>query len=103
MIPEAPEAPVAGAGDRDPNSTIARAERCAPRSAGIAGIAFSVLFVASMLVLSPRPPDGLDDAGEVTSAGATFRPVPRSIGAAEVVGGAFALAIVLRALARFRR
>jgi hypothetical protein len=65
VIPEAREAPVAGAGDRDPNSTVARAERRAPRSAGIAGIAFSVLFVASMLVLSPRPPDGLDDAGLV--------------------------------------
>ena len=48
---------------------------------------------------------GADPIGyiEVTASGATFRPVPRSIGAAEVVGGALALAIVLRALARFRR
>jgi uncharacterized spore protein YtfJ len=40
---------------------------------------------------------------EVTSAGATFRPIPRSFGPGAVVGGALALAIVLRALARFRR
>ena len=48
---------------------------------------------------------GADPIGyiEVTSAGATFRPVPRSIGAAEVLGGAIATAIVLRALALFRR
>jgi uncharacterized spore protein YtfJ len=48
---------------------------------------------------------GADPIGyiEVTSAGATFRPIPRSIGALEIVGGALALAIVLRAIARFRR
>ena len=40
---------------------------------------------------------------EVTSAAASFRPVPRSIGPAEVLGGAIATAIVLRALAQFRR
>ena len=40
---------------------------------------------------------------EVTSAGATFRPMPRSFGPGAVVAGALALAIVLRALARFRR
>ena len=40
---------------------------------------------------------------EVTSAGANFRPIPRSFGPGAVVGGALALAIVLRALARFRR
>jgi uncharacterized spore protein YtfJ len=40
---------------------------------------------------------------EVTPAGATFRPIPRSFGPGAVVGGALALAIVLRALARFRR
>lgn len=40
---------------------------------------------------------------EVTSAGATFRPIPRTFGPGAVVGGALALAIVLRALARFRR
>ena len=48
---------------------------------------------------------GADPIGyiEVTSAGATFRPVPRSLGTAEILGGAIATAIVLRALARFRR
>jgi hypothetical protein len=40
---------------------------------------------------------------EVTSAGATFRPMPRSFGPGAVVAGALALAIVLRALARLRR
>ena len=40
---------------------------------------------------------------EVTSDGATFRPMPRSFGPGAVVAGALALAIVLRALARFRR
>src|SRR3989442_8514711 len=37
---------------------------------------------------------------EVTSAGATFRPIPRSVGPGTIVGGALAAAIVLRALAR---
>lgn len=48
---------------------------------------------------------GADPIGyiEVTSSGATFRPIPRSIGAPEIVGGAIATAIVLRAIARFRR
>ncbi|HYO44381.1 MAG TPA: hypothetical protein VES19_14380 [Candidatus Limnocylindrales bacterium] len=36
-------------------------ERAAPRSAGLAGIVFSVLFVASLLLLSERPPAGLDE------------------------------------------
>jgi uncharacterized spore protein YtfJ len=40
---------------------------------------------------------------EVTSEGATFRPIPRSVGPAAIIGGAIAAAIVLRALARFRR
>jgi len=40
---------------------------------------------------------------EVTPAGATFRPIPRSFGPATIVGGAIATAIDLRALARFRR
>jgi hypothetical protein len=40
---------------------------------------------------------------EVTPAGAIFRPIPRSFGPGTVLGGALALAIVLRALARFRR
>ena len=40
---------------------------------------------------------------EVTSAGATFRPMPRSFGPGAIVAGTLALAIVLRALARFRR
>jgi uncharacterized spore protein YtfJ len=40
---------------------------------------------------------------EVTSAGATFRPIPRSFGPGAVLGGALAIAIILRALARFRK
>ena len=40
---------------------------------------------------------------EVTSTGATYRPIPRLFGPGAVLGGALALAIVLRALARFRR
>ncbi|MBA2382956.1 MAG: sporulation protein [Chloroflexi bacterium] len=40
---------------------------------------------------------------EVTSSGAIFRPIPRSFGPGAVLGQALALAIVLRALARFRR
>ena len=40
---------------------------------------------------------------EVTSAGATFRPIPRPFGLGTVLGGALAIAIILRALARFRR
>jgi hypothetical protein len=37
--------------------------RGAPRSAGLAGIAFSVLFVASLLMASTRPSSGLDESG----------------------------------------
>ncbi len=40
---------------------------------------------------------------EVTSTGATFRPVPRSFGPGAILIGAVATAIVLRAVARFRR
>jgi uncharacterized spore protein YtfJ len=40
---------------------------------------------------------------EVTSAGATFRPIPRSFGPGAVLAGALAIAIILRGLARFRR
>jgi uncharacterized spore protein YtfJ len=40
---------------------------------------------------------------EMTSAGAVFRPMPRSMGAAQIVAVAVAAAIVLRAVARFRR
>ena len=36
--------------------------RGAPRSAGLAGIAFSVLFVASLLMASTRPSSGLDES-----------------------------------------
>jgi hypothetical protein len=39
---------------------IRRLERRAPRSAGVAGILFSVLFAASLLLVSERPPEGLD-------------------------------------------
>jgi hypothetical protein len=57
-----PVAPSAG----DPDTShqpraVGRLERNAPRSAGLAGIAFSVLFVAALLMVSQRPPDGLDD------------------------------------------
>ena len=48
-----------------PDSTVRRLERRAPRSAGITGIAFSVLFIGSVLLLTGRPPDGLDSAGLV--------------------------------------
>jgi hypothetical protein len=51
--------------DRPPASTIQRLERRAPRSAGLAGIAFSALFLAAALMVSQRPPDGLDDTGLV--------------------------------------
>jgi uncharacterized spore protein YtfJ len=40
---------------------------------------------------------------EITASGATFRPMPRSFSPAQAVGAAVAAAIVLRALARFRR
>jgi hypothetical protein len=40
-------------------------ERRAPRSAGLAGIAFSVLFLAFALLLGARPPAGLTEAGLV--------------------------------------
>jgi len=40
---------------------------------------------------------------EITAAGATFRPIPRSFGPGAVLAGALALAIVLRAVARFRQ
>jgi hypothetical protein len=37
----------------------------APRSAGVAGIVFAVLFIAASWLVSPRPPDGLDATGLV--------------------------------------
>lgn len=40
---------------------------------------------------------------EISSAGASFRPMPRSFGPAQFIGAAVAAAIVLRAVARFRR
>jgi hypothetical protein len=40
---------------------------------------------------------------EVTSAGANYRSIPRTFGPGAVFGAALAHAIVLRALARFRR
>jgi len=45
----------------DPIGLMLRFERTAPRSAGLAGILFSALFVASLILASIRPPDGLDD------------------------------------------
>jgi hypothetical protein len=44
-----------------PVGPIRLLERRAPRSAGLAGILFSVLFVASLFLASARPPEGLDD------------------------------------------
>ena len=56
-----PGAPSDGHPDTsDPIMAIRRLERRAPRSAGVAGILFSVLFVASLLLVSERPPEGLD-------------------------------------------
>jgi uncharacterized spore protein YtfJ len=40
---------------------------------------------------------------EITAAGASFRPMPRSIGPAAILAAAIAAAIVIRALAGFRR
>ena len=40
-------------------------ERRAPRSAGLAGIGFSVLFLVFALLLGARPPSGLSEAGLV--------------------------------------
>jgi len=40
-------------------------ERRAPRSAGLAGIAFSLLFVVYAVLLAARPPAGLTEAGLV--------------------------------------
>jgi hypothetical protein len=40
---------------------------------------------------------------ELTSTGASFRPIPRSFGPGAFLAGAVAIAIVLRSLARFRR
>ena len=48
-----------------PIERIGRFERTAPRSAGLAGIVFSVLFVASLLLASSRPPDGLGEGAFV--------------------------------------
>jgi hypothetical protein len=42
---------------------VRRLERRVPRSAGLAGIVFSVLFVASLLMASVRPAEGLDEQG----------------------------------------
>ena len=40
-------------------------ERRAPRSAGVAGIVFSLLFMGSVLLAAARPPDGLTGPGLV--------------------------------------
>ena len=40
-------------------------ERRAPRSAGLAGIVFSLLFVAAVALAALRPPEGLTEAGLV--------------------------------------
>jgi hypothetical protein len=57
--------------DRDPRARVTAAaedvtraiERRAPRSAGLAGIVFSLLFVAAVALAGTRPPDGLTEAG----------------------------------------
>ena len=57
-----PVTPSAGNPDISQQLTVVRRfERTAPRSARLAGILFSVLFVASLLLASARPPEGLDD------------------------------------------
>jgi len=57
-----PVAPSASDPDTShPLRVVARLERDAPRSAGLAGLVFSVLFVAALFLLSQRPPEGLDD------------------------------------------
>jgi len=48
-------------GSGDPIGSSLRFKRTAPRSAGVAGILFSALFVASLILASIRPPEGLDD------------------------------------------
>jgi hypothetical protein len=48
-----------------PPSTATVIERRAPRSVGIAGIAFSLLFLAFALLVGARPPNGLTEAGLV--------------------------------------
>jgi len=53
--------PAADAEDGGALAGIRVFERRAPRSAGLAGIVFSVLFVLSLLLVSARPPEGLDE------------------------------------------
>jgi hypothetical protein len=47
------------------SDVLATTERRAPRSAGLAGIAFSILFLIFALLVSARPPSGLTGAGLV--------------------------------------
>lgn len=49
----------------EPAVSVRTLERRAPRSAGIAGIAFSLLFVGAVGLIAQRPPDGLSEAGLV--------------------------------------
>ena len=49
-------------------------ERRAPRSAGLAGIVFSLLFLAFALLGGIRPPEGLTEAGLVAWFEQTARP-----------------------------
>ena len=46
--------------------TVQSLERRAPRSAGIAGIVFSLLFLGAVALAGERPPEGLTEAGLVT-------------------------------------
>ena len=52
-------APTPGAA---PTQPLVDLERHAPRSAGVAGILFSVLFAGSLLMAAVRPPEGLGEA-----------------------------------------
>ncbi len=57
-----PLSPFVGHADTGgPIDDFRRFERRAPRSAGLAGIAFSILFAASLMLASARPPVGLDE------------------------------------------
>ncbi len=65
-MPSSPDRhPASDRGDEIPSVPIRGLERTAPRSAGLAGIVFSVLFVASLLLAGSRPPEGLGDAAFV--------------------------------------
>ncbi len=57
--------PTVAAVTAGPVDVVRSIERRAPRSAGLAGIAFSILFLAAIFVTGGRPPEGISDAGLV--------------------------------------